>query len=265
MLRMDCTVSYDRDNGRLVYKGRDADEQLWDDQWAGQLSAKAVRAPDPFVASETKKHVAQGGKVLDAGCGLARTVWGLREAGYDAYGIDYAAATVRAVNEIAPELDVREADVRKLPFDDGFFDAVWSLGVIEHFQEGYRAIIDEMKRVIRPGGLAFVTVPSMSPMRRLKTRLRGYPDFDGEFDEFYQFVLSPETIIREFEDAGWVYQGGMARGGMKGFKDESGPLLPVIQKLYDNPSRAARVARAGLNRALAPFSYHTRLYRFSRP
>jgi SAM-dependent methyltransferase len=264
MQRQDCAVSLDRLNGRLVYKGRDANEELWDDQWSKYLAPKHIRSADRFVLAETQRHVPHGGKVLDAGCGPARTVWGLHHAGYEAFGADFAPATVRAVNKIAPELSVVEADVRNLPFADGFFDAVWSLGVIEHFPEGYRSIIDEMQRVTKPGGIALVTVPSMSPLRRLRALLRTYPEFNGSFEDFYQFVLPPRSIVEEFETAGWSFSGGSARGGLKGLKDEAGPLLPLLQRLYDHPSNGARWLRAGLNRVLAPACYHTRLYRFIR-
>jgi len=137
--------------------------------------------------------------------------------------------------------------------------------VIEHFPEGFRAVIDEMWRALKPGGLAFVTVPSMSPLRSLKAAAGAYPKFTGNMTDFYQFVLKPSFIISKFEEAGWVYDGGKARGGFKGLKDESGPLLPLLQRLYDHPSQIARYGRAVMNRALAPVTFHTRLYRFEKP
>lgn len=88
--------------------------------------------------------------------------------------------------------------------------------MIEHFPEGFTDIIDEMWRVLRPGGYAFVTVPSMSPMRRMKVKLNLYSVFDGDMTNFYQFILSPKDIIRCFEKNGWLYEGGRARGGFKG-------------------------------------------------
>ena len=52
--------------------------------------------------------------------------------------IDYAPKTVEFVNKKFPFLDIRLGDVTKLDFDDNFFDAYWSFGVIEHFyQHGF--------------------------------------------------------------------------------------------------------------------------------
>jgi SAM-dependent methyltransferase len=49
--------------------------------------------------------------------------------------------------------------VRALPFGDASFDAVYSMGTIEHFDETERAV-GEIARVLAPGGRAIVGVPN---------------------------------------------------------------------------------------------------------
>ena len=51
------------------------------------------------------------------------------------------------------------ADVRAIPFRDDSFDAIYSMGTIEHFDETERAV-EEMVRVLKPGGCAIVGVPN---------------------------------------------------------------------------------------------------------
>jgi SAM-dependent methyltransferase len=51
------------------------------------------------------------------------------------------------------------ADIRSLPFGDASFDAVYSMGTVEHFRDSERALA-EMVRVLRPGGCAIVGVPN---------------------------------------------------------------------------------------------------------
>ena len=51
------------------------------------------------------------------------------------------------------------ADVRALPFRDASFDAIYSMGTIEHFDETEQAV-REMARVLKPGGRAIVGVPN---------------------------------------------------------------------------------------------------------
>ena len=51
------------------------------------------------------------------------------------------------------------SDVRALPFADDSFDAIYSMGTIEHFDETEQAV-DEIARVLKPGGRAIVGVPN---------------------------------------------------------------------------------------------------------
>lgn len=86
--------------------------------------------------------------------------WASRQ-GAHAYGIDISEPTVRqasAAFDLEP-LHGAVADVRDLPFRDASFDAVYSMGTIEHFRDYERAVA-ELARVLRPGGRAIVGVPN---------------------------------------------------------------------------------------------------------
>jgi SAM-dependent methyltransferase len=82
--------------------------------------------------------------------------------GARAFGIDISRPTVMqataAFSRGAP-LYAAAADVRALPFGDASFDAIYSMGTIEHFDETEQAV-REMARVLKPGGCAIVGVPN---------------------------------------------------------------------------------------------------------
>ena len=178
-------VFYDKENNRLVYIGKAATSEYWDEHWLSNKDLKQiVTRGSRFVVKITKKYLRKGSKILEGGCGIGDKVYTLQKAGYDAYGVDYAETTVKRVKELFPDLKIRVADVRRLPFEDGFFDGYWSLGVIEHFYEGYDEIALEMKRVLRKGGILFLTCPVMSPLRRLKAKMGLYPLFKEEKRNF---------------------------------------------------------------------------------
>jgi SAM-dependent methyltransferase len=114
------------------------------------------------------------GKVLEAGCGLARYVEFLSKRGFDVIGIEASQDTVDMLRKLAPRLDVRQGDVRELPFEDGSMSGIISLGVVEHFFEGPRKPLKEMFRVLKPGHYAIITVPSYNCIRRFKHKLGIY-------------------------------------------------------------------------------------------
>ena len=88
--------------------------------------------------------------------------WASRR-GARAYGIDISEPTVRQARVVFPagqrRLRGAVADVRALPFADGSFDLVYSMGTIEHFDETEHAVT-EIARVLTPGGRAIVGVPN---------------------------------------------------------------------------------------------------------
>jgi len=86
--------------------------------------------------------------------------WASRR-GARAYGVDVSEPTViQARGSFADDaLRCAVSDVRALPFREASFDAIYSMGTIEHFDETERAV-EEMARVLKPGGRAIVGVPN---------------------------------------------------------------------------------------------------------
>jgi SAM-dependent methyltransferase len=81
--------------------------------------------------------------------------------GAHAFGIDISQPTVtQAGSAFAPgTLRACVSDVRAIPFQSASFDAIYSMGTIEHFAET-EAAIAEMARVLKPGGRAIIGVPN---------------------------------------------------------------------------------------------------------
>lgn len=81
--------------------------------------------------------------------------------GAKTYGIDISEPTARQAREAFPAgaLQAAVGDVRAIPFANDSFDAIYSMGTIEHFAETQQAI-EEMARVLKPGGRAIIGVPN---------------------------------------------------------------------------------------------------------
>lgn len=117
------------------------------------------------------KYMSRSGKNLEAGCGPGRYVKYLSDRGFDITGIEICQETVNTVKSVFPNLDIRQGDILKFPFEDNTITGIISLGVLEHFIEGPSIPLHEMYRVLKQGAHAVITVTSYNYLRRIKYRL----------------------------------------------------------------------------------------------
>jgi SAM-dependent methyltransferase len=89
-----------------------------------------------------------------------RILWWAAAQGARVHGVDISLPTVRAARAQAPGAgQCVVADCRQVPYADNTFDAIYSMGTIEHFDDS-DAAVREMARVLKPGGRAIVGVPN---------------------------------------------------------------------------------------------------------
>jgi len=140
------------------------------------------------------KYLPKSGKIIEAGCGLGRFVKYLSDEGYDIEGIEYSEETVRIVKEIDPGLKVIQGDVLNMPYRTNSIDGIISLGVVEHFISGCDKPLEEMYRILKPGGVAIITVPSFNLIRKVKKYF--YIDEVNYFLNLIRIVKRSNTLRR---------------------------------------------------------------------
>ena len=252
---------YDPQQNRLVYCSKESSSKYWDELWGKRDFNRVIKGKrNKIIIKMTRKYLKPGSRIIEGGCGMGDKVYSLQQAGFDAYGVDFAAETVGAIKKYAPELKVYENDVRKLQFDDNFFDGYWSLGVIEHFYEGYDDISKEMARVIKPGGFLFLAFPYMSHLRRWKVMLSCYPllpeHFSPEKDAFYQFALNCSNVVERMKYFGFDLVESFGIDSTKGLKSEIPLFRPLLQKLYESSNFSAKVVTVSINLLLSRLCGH---------
>ncbi len=98
------------------------------------------------------------GRLLDVGCGNALFTQWLRARAGEVVGCDHNAGNCRWGRAQYPDLALLASAAERLPFADDSFDCVVCSDTIEHVDDDQRAI-DELIRVLRPGGTLVVTTP----------------------------------------------------------------------------------------------------------
>jgi SAM-dependent methyltransferase len=104
-----------------------------------------------------------GARFLSSGCGFGGSLLAYHDAGAAAVaGVEVDTEYVRfsslRVAQV-PGAEVRRYDGDVLPFDDGAFDVIESMDVIEHTDDD-RAYLTELRRVLAPGGLVLIVTPN---------------------------------------------------------------------------------------------------------
>lgn len=102
-------------------------------------------------------EVTDGMRVLDVCCGPGILAAGALQRGADAVGIDFSSEAVALANRLVPTGSFQQADAQALPFPDASFDAVLCGYGLMHVPDP-EVVLQEMRRVLRPGGRAAVSV-----------------------------------------------------------------------------------------------------------
>lgn len=113
--------------------------------------------PDKLTHYLTSRYkLPKGGKILDLGCGRGEFLNGFIRSGLEGYGLDQSAMA----KSVCPEAGILQSDLENepLPYNDNFFDIVFSKSVLEHFYYPEN-LVQEIYRILNPGGLVITMVP----------------------------------------------------------------------------------------------------------
>ena len=103
-----------------------------------------------------KYNMSESQKILEPGCGRGEFINGFKKLGMNVYGCDLSSEAGEDLHGI----DVKQCNLEKekLPYDDNFFDVVYSKSLLEHLWKPDR-YLNEAYRVLKPGGQIITIVP----------------------------------------------------------------------------------------------------------
>lgn len=138
----------------------------------------------PLLGSLYRKRVemcldkCQGGeRILEVGFGTGLSFLNLQELYQEIYGLDLEVSIeqVKAVFESREvNLNLRNGTVLQMPYENGFFDTVLLVSILEHLKPGELELaFSEIRRVLKPGGQVVFGIPVERPFMAATFRLMG--------------------------------------------------------------------------------------------
>ena len=177
--------------------------EVWQREGGPQGRAKKIRRQDEYLKIQPYfRDLPPGARMFDGGCGLGDWVLALADDGYRTVGLDLSERTIEQLHEKYPDREFRAGDIRATGFGDQEFDAYLSWGVFEHFEAGPQDCLKEAFRILKPGGLLFISVPLDNLRQSIKgTFAAPHPGVAG--DRFYQYRFTRTELARELSIAGF--------------------------------------------------------------
>jgi glycosyltransferase involved in cell wall biosynthesis/ubiquinone/menaquinone biosynthesis C-methylase UbiE len=155
-------------------------------------------------------HSQSAPRLLDIGCGSGDSFSAIKaSANWTIDGIDISHEMVKEAIQVYPDISVQVANATSLPFPDGTFQAVVSLGTLEYITE-YKQVLNEAYRVLTPQGHLIVSIPNKQSIFRRLRRLENIIMMPLKFliahkkdkkiyhQQWYQTMFTDELQLHQF-------------------------------------------------------------------
>lgn len=193
-----------------------SERQIWDGHWRqlegggrslfGSLASLVRRTVlCRAVQHYTGRYFPPRGLFVETGCGTAQASARVAPLERRLVAFDFSLPALLAARGPAVHRHFVCGDIRHLPFREGAVAGIWNLGVMEHFHpEDGRAILQEFRRALAPGGCAILFWPPefglsrwvLAPFEWLGGRWTGRPFhfFPDEVNRLRSLRHARETL-----------------------------------------------------------------------
>jgi len=134
------------------------------EQWAYHYATERERTPyfRAQLAIVISMLAGESGRILDLGCAAGGEIPEFRADDFSVVGVDISSHMLKFASQrfaSDPGVHFCRSDIDQLPFLSQSMDHVVCLGVFEYLPN-YNPAVQEIRRVLRPGGLAIFAIPS---------------------------------------------------------------------------------------------------------
>lgn len=177
----------------------DLDHQL--DYWNTEGPQKPFA--HPLNLQRLGQWLSPDSRILDFGCGYGRSLGELSKAGYrNLIGFDFSPAMIAAARARFPEITFQETQSSNIPLPDASVDGALLFSVLTCVptDDGQRAIVRELRRVLRPGGLLYI---SDLWLQKDERNLARYARDEPKYGTYGVFDL-PEGVTVRHHEPKWI-------------------------------------------------------------
>ncbi len=134
-------------------------------------------------------------RVIEMGCGYGSNIRLLNRMRKDIipYAVDLSPVAIEKVKKEINNAYV--SDVMKTPFDDDYFDVIYSAGLMEHFPDE-APFIKEMKRILKPSGIMITFVPARYSLWQVYQMLH-FGKWQHGYEKAYTYSALKNVLERE--------------------------------------------------------------------
>jgi SAM-dependent methyltransferase len=172
------------------------------DYWNDVGPAKTFK--HPVNIERLGQYVSPDSRIVDVGCGYGRVLGQLYAEGYrNLIGVDPAPQMIAAARDRYPAIDFQELTAPPaLPLADASVEAVLLFTVLTCVptDEGQRAIIQEISRILKTGGLLYISDLWLQTDERNRQR---YLRDQSKYGKYGVFDL-PEGVTVRHHDGEWI-------------------------------------------------------------
>lgn len=138
----------------------DQPDSIYNDIYSGE----AIHQMDSFfIWISGLLDMSKKTRLLDIATGRGQMIQFALNKGATAIGLDFSWTACKITSERVPNTIIC-SDAQELPFGNDHFDAITNIGSLEHFEDMAKGV-QEMARVLKPNGKAFLSVPNTFGLR----------------------------------------------------------------------------------------------------
>jgi len=151
------------------------------------------------IMSPYLSRLPDGARLLDGGCGLGDWTVYFSRNGNPTVGLDLSRSTIDKLHSLFPDVEFVAGDIRDTGFEEASFEGYFSWGVFEHFEQGMQPCIAEAYRLLKPGGLLFISVPFDNLRHALRASGASKKQHQANKDgmRFYQWRMTRGELRQE--------------------------------------------------------------------